>query len=86
MQIFLIIIFYFLINTNIRSQTYVYVGIDVIHISDVDVKNQTFYAEFYLNMKWQGKQTATNFEFFDSKEITKHFYEEWTERDTNWLN
>ncbi len=44
----------------------------------IDVKNQSFYAEFYLNMSWAGKHSAKNFEFVNSNYFIKMFYSEWT--------
>ncbi len=36
------------------KKTLVKIGIYLNHIERIDVKAQTFYAEFYLNMKWKG--------------------------------
>jgi len=49
-------------------QRVVYTGIDVTHLSDVDVRNGTFQAQFYLWMRYAGTDNLpTNVEFPDLK-------------------
>jgi len=67
------------------KKTLVHVGIYLNHIDKIDVKAQTFYAEFYLNMKWKGIHPPTSFELINSNDYEKYFYEEWFDRDTSWL-
>lgn len=67
------------------KQTIVQIGIYLIHIEKIDVKAQTFNAEFYLNMKWKGNHTARNFELTNANNFEKYFLEEWVDKDTNWL-
>lgn len=71
---------------NINSKkTIVHVGVYLNHIDKIDVKAQTFYAEFYLNMKWKGNHSANNFEFMNANNSETFFLQEWTDKDTNWL-
>jgi hypothetical protein len=71
---------------NINSKkTLVHVGVYLNHIDKIDVKAQTFYAEFYLNMKWKGNHSANNFEFMNANNSETFFLQEWTDKDTNWL-
>ena len=67
------------------GQTAVKVGIFLTHLDRIDVKAQTFYAEFYLNMKWRGNHSASNFELMNANSFEKYFEQEWIDRDTSWL-
>lgn len=67
------------------EKTLVKVGLYLAHLDRIDVKAQTFYAEFYLNMKWKGRHSPVNFELINSNDYQKYFYEEWFEKDTTWL-
>lgn len=67
------------------NKTLVKVGLYLTHLDKIDVKAQTFYAEFYLNMKWKGKHSPVNFELINSNDYQKYFYEEWIDKDTSWL-
>lgn len=69
-------------NTN---KTIAQIGIYINHIDRIDVKAQTFYAEFYLNMKWKGDHSAKNFELMNANDFQIFFLQEWSDRDTNWL-
>lgn len=87
--VFIHIIIFLLLTEAIlpdQSQTKVLVGIYVTHIGNIDIKNQTFYAEFYLNMKWAGERTAEDFEFTNAKEFSKYFYSKWTDGGFNYLS
>jgi hypothetical protein len=65
--------------------TIVNAGIYLTHIDKIDVKNQSFYSEFYLNLNWVGDQTAENFEFINSGEYNTSYYSKWAENDTNYI-
>lgn len=67
------------------KKTKVQIGIYLNHIDKIDVKAQSFYAEFYLNMKWKGSHPANNFELMNANEFETFFLQEWTDRDTSWL-
>lgn len=69
-------------NTN---KTIAQIGIYINHIDRIDVKAQTFFAEFYLNMKWKGDHSAKNFELMNANDFQIFFLQEWSDRDTNWL-
>ena len=71
-------------NEN-SKKTLVQVGVYLNHIDKIDVKAQTFYSEFYLNMKWKGNHSANNFEFMNANNYETFFLQEWTDKDTNWL-
>jgi len=61
----------------------VYIGLALSVIDNISIKDQSFYAEFYLNMHWsKGSRSPLNFEFFTAKEITKSFEISW--EDTLW--
>ena len=63
-------------NSKITSK--VNIGIFLIYVDKIDVKAQTFYSEFYLNMDWkQGERSGENFEFTNAIQINKSFYFEW---------
>lgn len=49
----------------------VLLGIYVNNITNIDVRGQTFEAEFYLWCKWKGSLNPTNIEFVNAKEIRK---------------
>ena len=66
-------------------KTIVQIGVYLSHIDRIDVKAQSFYAEFYLNMKWKGSHSANNFELMNANQFETFFLQEWTDRDTNWL-
>jgi hypothetical protein len=68
-----------------RNATSVQVGLYLSFLDKIDVKAQTFYAEFYLNMKWKGKHSPISFELINSNDYQKYFYEEWFDKDTSWL-
>jgi len=68
-----------------EDKTIVSIGISLIHIGKIDVREQSFYAEFYLNLKWKGNRTAKNFELLNATNYSRSFYEVWTESDTNWI-
>jgi branched-chain amino acid transport system substrate-binding protein len=72
-------------QTTDSKKTIVQIGIYLNHIEKIDVKAQTFYAEFYLNMKWKGTHSPSTFELINSNDFQKYFYEEWFEKDTSWL-
>ena len=61
-------------------------GIYVIQIDNIDIKSQTFRAEFYLNLKWQGNRTAENFELINAIDYSRYFYSEWSEAGFNYLS
>lgn len=68
-----------------KNKSNALIGIYIINIDNINVKDQTFYAEFYLNIKWKGNTTAKNFEFINSKEINRSFYSEWKEGGYNYI-
>jgi len=91
-QVFFVLALLLIINYNSYSEqkpaenkTLVQIGIYLNHIERIDVKAQTFYAEFYLNMKWKGNHSANNFELMNANDFETYFLQEWTDRDTNWL-
>ena len=69
-----------------KLQEIVQSGIYLIQLDNIDVKNQTFRAEFYLNFKWKGHRSANNFELLNAIQYTKHFYSEWNEGGYNYLS
>ena len=67
------------------QKTFVQIGIFLTQLDRIDVKAQSFYAEFYLNMKWKGEHSPKNFEFLNANSFEKYFFQEWVDKDTNWL-
>jgi hypothetical protein len=67
------------------DKTIVSIGLNLIYLGNIDVREQTFDAEFYLNLKWKGTRTARNFELLNVKNYNRSYFEEWVERDTNWI-
>lgn len=72
-------------QTTDSTKTLVQVGIYLNHIDKIDVKAQTFYAEFYLNMKWKGSHSPSSFELMNANNFERYFFQEWVDKDTNWL-
>ena len=68
-----------------EDKTIVAIGLNLIYLGNIDVREQTFEAEFYLNLKWKGTRTGKNFELLNVKNYTRSYYEKWVERDTNWI-
>lgn len=75
---------YLYASQNDFQQT-VSAGIYLIHVSNIDVKSQTFKAEFYLNFKWKGNRSAKNFELINATEFSQYFLTEWEEGGYNYL-
>lgn len=74
-----------LANTN-NDRTDARIGIYITNIDRINIKDQSFYAEFYLNIKWRGKHTAKNFEFVNANKINKSYYEEWEDGGFKYLS
>lgn len=93
MSQFLIILFISLFLFNINSlatiltnkKQFVSAGMYLIHVGDIDIKSQTFKAEFYLNFKWKGNRSSKNFEFLNAAEFSQFFLTEWVEDGYNYL-
>ena len=88
-QIFLLVIITSISFAKVDAKsevkpTSVKVGIFLTHLDRIDVKAQTFYAEFYLNMKWKGDRSPENFELMNANSFDKYFEQDWVDRDTNW--
>ena len=77
-----IFIFVFLMNLLTYANsvgndpTTVYIGVEVIDIRNIKVEDQSFDCEFYLNLSWNGKRSAKNFEFINANEFNKSHFEE----------
>lgn len=91
-QVSFVLILLAILNYNSQAEqklatnkTLVQIGIYLNYLDRIDVKAQTFYAEFYLNMKWKGPHSANNFELMNANDFQVYFLQEWTDRDTNWL-
>jgi hypothetical protein len=51
--------------------TIVTVGMYVNRIHNIDVRTQSFEADFYLWLRWKGQHAATDYEFVNNKEMEK---------------
>ncbi len=63
----------------IPGQQTVYISIYLIDIQNINTKNQTFDAEFYLWLKWKEGRSGKNIEYMNAIDTRNIFYDEWAD-------
>lgn len=63
----------------IPGQQKVYISIYLTDIQNINTKNQTFEAEFYLWLKWKEGRPGKNIEYMNAIDTRNIFYDEWAD-------